>query len=270
MTIISRTQPTQSVNGSDSLNAEHSNHTNNTLNNATHQTSSQEYLQRNYLFGRAICPHARRFMMGLAEKHIPYTFEMEMSQSNDDSLPIFLHNNEIPVSGSYAIIEYLESNYKQVNLLGGNIYEQNETRRLINWCDTTLYNQITHPFIFEKIHKRIWHLGAPEHETLKNVRKNISQVLSIANDILSDREYFSCNRLTWADITLAAHISCLDYLNEINWMLYDTLYVWYLKIKSRQSFVTILHEKVAAIPPALHYSSIDFDQDAQKTVRFSL
>lgn len=245
---------------------------NNVEQNNNHSTEAfaQSAHAKNYLFGRTVCPYARRLMMGLAEKHIPYTFEMEMSKSTDDSLPIFLDKNETPVSSVWAIIEYLEYQYKQVNLMGNNIFDQNEVRRLISWCDTTLATNLTTPFIFEKIYKRIWHLGSPKHEILKDLRKNMHNYLEIVNQILADREYFACNILTWADITLASHISCMDYLNEINWMNYDHLYAWYLKIKSRPSFVTILHEQVPSIPPAIHYSSIDFDQDSQKTVRFYL
>ena len=76
--------------------------------------------------------------------------------------------------------------------------------------------------------------------------------------ILERRSFLAGDFFTVADIALAAAISSLDYLSEINWENYNKVKNWYSVIKSRPSFREILEEKIYGIPPHKNYTNLDF------------
>lgn len=221
---------------------------------------SKNDIKKRILYGRALCPYVRTIMLGLSEKKLPFVFEMKMSDPNDDSLPVLVDLNEQVISTTYAIMEYLEEMHRESRLMCSNPLFGAEARRLINWCQTTLANKVTNILVFERAHKFIWRLGSPKHKELVVVRKDLHECLLFVDQVLLEREYFASDILSWADLTLAAHISCLDFLGEIAWKHYSGLYMWYLKMKSRPSFITILNEEIPGLHSALHYKLLDFDQ----------
>ena len=78
-------------------------------------------------------------------------------------------------------------------------------------------------------------------------------------DYLSDRNsYLAGNTLTLADLTVAAHLSILDYLGDVPWEEYKNAKLWYAKIKSRPSFKEILKDNIKGIPPSSNYTNLDF------------
>ena len=72
------------------------------------------------------------------------------------------------------------------------------------------------------------------------------------------RSYLGGRSLSIADLTVAAHLSVLDYLGEISWENYPDTKDWYTKIKSRPSFNSLLHDKLAGIMPSETYANLDF------------
>ena len=78
-------------------------------------------------------------------------------------------------------------------------------------------------------------------------------------EFLSDRyKYLAGNELTLADLTVAAHLSILDYLGDIPWDEYKNAKLWYAKIKSRPSFRDILKDNIRGIHPSSNYTNLDF------------
>ena len=64
--------------------------------------------------------------------------------------------------------------------------------------------------------------------------------------------------ISMADLGIAAHISILDYLGEVDWDSYPEAKLWYGKLKSRQSFKSLLNDKLAGIMPSESYADLDF------------
>ena len=64
--------------------------------------------------------------------------------------------------------------------------------------------------------------------------------------------------LTLADLTAAAHLSCLDYVGDVPWGQYPGAKDWYAKIKSRPGFRGLLADHVAGMPPPKLYANLDF------------
>ena len=56
------------------------------------------------------------------------------------------------------------------------------------------------------------------------------------------RDWLAGDRLTYADLAAAAHLSAVDYLGDVPWNEDETAKAWYARIKSRPSFRTLLGE----------------------------
>ena len=65
-------------------------------------------------------------------------------------------------------------------------------------------------------------------------------------------------KIELADLTAAAHISCIDYLGDMPWEKFPEIKHWYSRIKSRPSFRSILTDKIIGIPPRGNYALLDF------------
>ena len=61
-----------------------------------------------------------------------------------------------------------------------------------------------------------------------------------------------------ADFALAAHLSSLDYLGDVDWETSIETRQWYARIKSRPAFRTLLGDRVAGMPPHTGYADLDF------------
>ena len=70
--------------------------------------------------------------------------------------------------------------------------------------------------------------------------------------------WLSGDSLTLADFALAAHLSTLDYLGDIDWGKAGETRDWYSRIKSRPAFRTLLNDRVVAMPPHKGYADLDF------------
>ena len=66
------------------------------------------------------------------------------------------------------------------------------------------------------------------------------------------------DRLTYADLSAAAHLSTVDYLGDVPWDEDETAKTWYARIKSRPAFRTLLGETLAGLAPSPSYANLDF------------
>jgi glutathione S-transferase len=64
--------------------------------------------------------------------------------------------------------------------------------------------------------------------------------------------------LSLADFAAAAHLSCLDYIGDVDWRLSKAAKDWYARIKSRPGFRTLLTDRVPGMNPPDHYVDLDF------------
>jgi glutathione S-transferase len=76
--------------------------------------------------------------------------------------------------------------------------------------------------------------------------------------LLSQRDWLAGQELSLADITAAAHLSCLDYTGDVVWREWPDAREWYAKLKSRPSFRSLLSDHLAGLRPASHYTDLDF------------
>jgi glutathione S-transferase len=72
------------------------------------------------------------------------------------------------------------------------------------------------------------------------------------------RDFLAGDRLTFADLASAAHLSVVDYLGDVPWTENEAAKNWYARVKSRPSFRALLADTMAGIPPSKTYGDLDF------------
>ena len=72
------------------------------------------------------------------------------------------------------------------------------------------------------------------------------------------RKWLAGGTLSLADFAAAAHLSCLDFIGDVDWKLSAPAKDWYARIKSRPSFRGLLVDRVAGLTPPEHYADLDF------------
>lgn len=219
------------------------------------------------LYHFPLSPFSRKVRLVLAEKKLEFTLQEERPW---ERRPAFLALNpagEVPVlveadgevlADSQAIVEYLEEIAPDPPLLGGEVRERAEIRRLVNWFDRKFCHEVTDNLIGEKVMSRLVHKTGPDSRAIRAGHANIGVHLDYIGFLIEQRRWLAGDRLSLADFTAAAHLSCVDYLGDVPWEDYEEAKNWYARVKSRPSFRPLLADVIPGMPPAKVYADLDF------------
>jgi glutathione S-transferase len=220
----------------------------------------------NRLFHFPLSPFCRKVRLTLAEKRIEVELveERYWEQGAD-----FLRRNpagKVPVlrldgrtlSESQAICEYLDETCPQPPLMPRDPDARYEVRRLCAWFDDKFHAEVTSKLLSERVNKKLMGRGYPDSATVKAGARAIKYHLDYMAWLLDQRRWLAGDTLTLADFAAAAHLSCLDYISDVDWNRQATVHDWYAKVKSRPSFRSILADQVPGFPPPAHYADLDF------------
>ncbi len=219
------------------------------------------------LFHQWLCPYSRKIRLGLAEKNIDFNLQIERSWEKREefllinpigSIPVLVEEDSKAIIHHQAIVEYLEDSYLDIPLLSKDISQRAEVRRICGWMDELFYHDVWMKIVFEKVYKRHNGLGYTDSQVLRAGVKNLNYHMKKLEDIISLRNWFSGDLLSWADMTVGGFFSSLDYLGDIPWEKYPELKAWYARLKSRPCFRSVLSDKVPGISPSIHYNNLDF------------
>jgi len=220
----------------------------------------------NRLYHVALSPFCRKVRLTLAEKRI----EVELVEERYwQPSPEFLRRNpagKVPVlrlddrvmAESQAICEYLDETVPNPPLLPRDAEGRYEVRRLCAWFDDKFNAEVTSKLVYERINKKIMGQGYPDSKNVKSGSTRIKVHLDYMAGLLDQRRWLAGDVMTLADFTAAAHLSCLDYISDVDWNRHAVVKDWYAKIKSRPSFRTLLVDQVPGFPPPAHYTDLDF------------
>jgi glutathione S-transferase len=100
--------------------------------------------------------------------------------------------------------------------------------------------------------------GPPDTDAIRAARHNIRYHLAYIGWLVQTRNFIAGDRLTYADLAAAAHLSVADYLGDVPWTEDEAAKSWYARVKSRPSFRPLLAETLAGLMPATHYANLDF------------
>ncbi len=219
------------------------------------------------LYQMWLSPFCRKVRLVLSEKGVDFEMKTEpvwerrpqfLSLNPAGEVPLFADEDGTNVAGAGVICEYLEEKIKEPPLLGDTLAQRAETRRLVDWFDKKFNSEVTENLVGEKVLKRFLSLGTPSSEAIRAGKTNIKHHLDYITYLTERRTWLAGDQMTLADLSAAAHLSCVDYIGDVPWEEYSEAKDWYVRIKSRRSFRSLLAETVPAMPPPKHYADLDF------------
>lgn len=222
------------------------------------------------------CPFSRSIRLVLAEiglepelvEERPWEWRPEFLALNPaGELPVLALDGGPILCGYYPITEFigeelsgLKEKPASAPLFPGTREERAEVRRLVAWFHGKLYREASEHLIATKIWWRFKGAAdrAPDATERRAIKANLRYHLSYISWLADDRNWLAGEEMSFADLAAAAQLSCLDYIDEIPWDEYPSAKTWYMRLKSRKSFRSLLADRVPGAAPAPQYADLDF------------
>ncbi|MFY0693227.1 MAG: glutathione S-transferase family protein [Paracoccaceae bacterium] len=220
----------------------------------------------NRLYHAPLSPFCRKVRLVLGEKKVEVELIEEryweasaefMRRNPAGKVPILKIDGQT-LSESQAICEYLEETVPTPALMPKTPADRAEVRRLVFWFDDKFHHEVTSKLLYERVNKKIMGQGYPESRNVKMGAQKIKYHIDYMGWLLDERRWLAGNDLSLADFAAAAHLSCLDYIRDVDWNRNANVKDWYAKIKSRPAFRSILADQVPGFPQPPHYADLDF------------
>jgi len=206
-----------------------------------------------------LSPPSRVARLMLGEKRL--TFDPAAAEDPQAHLPVFTDLDGTRCEGLWAVIDHLEGLYPERALVPEDAAQRGEVLRWLDWAMGLLNERATRKILYEKAAQRFTGApsrGAPDMNVIRQGRESLGAALAVigkaaeANGNLVSRECFL------SDLAVAAHLSALDYFGEVPWHEYPQASEWYVRMKSRPSFRSLLSDRLPGQPPVAHYAELDF------------
>ena len=227
------------------------------------------------LFHQPLCPLSRFVRLMLAEYGIEVRLVEERFWERREEflllnpageIPVLMAEGQPPVPGAGIIAEYIEEalldGYGGDRLLPQSVAARVEVRRLASWFNDKFHAEVSGPLVTEREFKRRMTEaqggGPPSTEALRAARHNIRYHLAYVGWLARTRNFLAGDRLTYADLAAAAHLSVADYLGDVPWSEDEVAKNWYARVKSRPAFRPLLTDTMAGIAPSKTYADLDF------------
>lgn len=214
-----------------------------------------------------LCPFSRKIRLLLAEKKLtfesliikPWEVEAPFLPLNPEGLPpVLIDEDGKTIANAYPIAEYLEEVYAESSFLGTTPLQRAEVRRLSAWFDEKFNSEVTHNIVFEKVLRRRMGQGGPDSTAIRIGNASIHDHLEYITWLCDRRKWLAGSDFSLADISAAAHLSCIDYLGDVPWEKHSNAKEWYARVKSRPTFRTLLTDTLPGLSPSDHYANLDF------------
>ncbi|HEY0281007.1 MAG TPA: glutathione S-transferase family protein [Rhizomicrobium sp.] len=204
-------------------------------------------------------PASRLARLMLGEKRL--VVDPQAAEDATAHLPVFTDLDGTRCEGLWAIVDHLEGAYPEVPLVPEEAAARGETMRWLDWSMTVLGERVTKKIVFEKANPRF--TGAltrstPDMNVIRRGREALHEILPKIGETVERRGNLAGRICTIADLALAAHLSALDYFGEVPWDATPAVKEWYVRMKSRPSFRSLLADRVPGQPPVTLYAELDF------------
>src|SRR5687767_5640398 len=143
------------------------------------------------------------------------------------------------------------------------VWERREEFLLLNPAGATpVLLEEAGPPVMERFYRR--HMpkeqggGPPDTAAMRTARANIRYHMAYISWLVTSRHWLAGDRMTYADLAAAAHLSVVDYLGDVPWNENEAAKHWYARVKSRPAFRPLLAETEPGVPAAASYADLDF------------
>jgi glutathione S-transferase len=206
-----------------------------------------------------LSPASRLARLMVGEKRL--SCDPVASDDPQAHVPVFIELDGTRSEGLWAIVDHLEGNYPEYPLTPEDTQQRAEVLRWLDWAMGTFHDQVTRRIVFEKGAQRYTGAparNAPDMNVIRQGREAMRGLLKTIGQAAETNGNIAARECTLADLAIAAHLSLLDYFGEIPWTEYPHTAEWYVRIKSRPSFRTLLSDRVPGQPPTSNYAELDF------------
>jgi len=227
------------------------------------------------LLHHGFCPHSRFVRLALGEYGLAHRLVEErpwerrhdfLAMNPAGTLPVLVEEGCPPIPEARTIVEYLDetrgNDLGDHRLLPRDLHARVEVRRLIGWFGEKFFAEVSGPLTMERVLKR--HMsraqggGSPDTDAIRAALANIRYHLAYIGWLVQTRDWLAGERLTYADLAAAAHLSSIDYLGDVPWSENEAAKNWYARVKSRPAFRPLLTDTHSGIPPSKTYADLDF------------
>ncbi|HJT44502.1 MAG TPA: glutathione S-transferase family protein [Rhizomicrobium sp.] len=177
------------------------------------------------------------------------------------TMPVFLDMDGARAEGVWAILDHLEQNYPDRPLAPADDAARRACLRWVDWAFGPFHEQVTQRIVYEKAAPRYTGAGfsrPPDMNVIRAGREDLKAALKAIGAAAEENGNLACREISLGDLAVAAHLSALDYFGEVPWADFPAAGEWYVRMKSRPSFRSILSDRVPGQPPVSHYAELDF------------
>lgn len=222
------------------------------------------------LFYHKLDPASRLVRLMLAE----YGIDVELEEASPwvrgknltdinpaATVPLLLDDGMDPLIGPLAVIHYIEERFAPDvggGLVPANLEGRAEMWRLYDWVMGKFNDEVTRYVLEEKIVHREQRSGTPNPAALRAAKANLSEHMQYFVYLFATRRWLGGDEMSLADFALAAHLSALDYLGDVDWSASEEVKNWFARIKSRPAFRSLLGDLVVGMPASKTYADLDF------------
>ncbi|WP_294536109.1 glutathione S-transferase family protein [uncultured Rhodoblastus sp.] len=227
------------------------------------------------LYHHPLCPHSRFIRLALGE----YGVEAELIEERvherrrafllldpAGQTPVLVEDGGLVVPGAGAIAEWLDETLGERlgdhRLLPTSPAARVEVRRLTSWFNEKFFDEVSNWLVTEKVFKRFTATeiggGAPDMDAVRAARANLRYHLRYVSYLAQTRNWLAGERMTYADLAAAAHLSSVDFLGDAPWDEEEPAKQWYQRLKSRPSFRPLLADRAPGVMVNPLYTEVDF------------
>jgi glutathione S-transferase len=227
------------------------------------------------LYHYPLCPHSRFARLLLGEYAIkPELVEEKPFERRREFLlldpagrtPVLVEHSGAVLSGCGPIAEYYDET-RGISLGRHRLFPEDpssraEVRRLLDWFNLKFFQEVSNWLMTEKVYKQFMPReqggGGPDMDLVRAARANIRTHLRYIGYLAANRNWLAGDRLSYADLAAAAHLSSVDFLGDVPWDENEGAKLWYARIKSRPSFRSLLADRLPGLAPSPAYADLDF------------
>jgi glutathione S-transferase len=206
-----------------------------------------------------LSPSCRLARLIVAEKRV--ACDNSHGEDARNPMPVFVDMDGTRAEGIWAIVDHLESHFPERPLAPEDAAERRASLRWMDWAMGPLHEQVTQRIVYEKAGQRFTGAPgrrAPDMNVIRAGREELKLALSAIGRAVEIAGNLSGRAPALGDLAVAAHLSALDYFGEVPWSEFPIAGEWYVRMKSRPSFRSLLADRVPGQPPVGHYAELDY------------
>ena len=200
------------------------------------------------MYGANLSPFVRKVLTVCALKELEYEHVVVMPGNLPEGylqisplgkIPA-LEDGELSISDSSVICEYLEERYPAISTMPTDLADRARARWLEEYGDSKFVEAVA-PFFFEHFLKRVFGMGDPDTERLKQLKKDvIPERMAYLEEQLPEQG-FLFGTLCTADIALASPLITASYGGlEIDAALYPKSAAFLERVKAHPAMAVVM------------------------------